>query len=255
MQLGLSVRFGANTPSTPGQSDPLVAFGNPDDTRIVSARSAGAGAIKFLLLRKSQPELESPPIFIEPDRVYQVDLFLGKEGLRLVMQGFPIWEQVVSLQAPDRVRIGIDSLQQDPAGAHRFSGAVRPHLDKNFRLAITFGNPTPSQPPGDPILTTGKAGSANIFSVISPAPGYVKFVLDRWGLPLVASGVVQVEEGKEHTLEIGLAADRVQLFLNDRLVSSINEPMGALDPATIGENNIGASTANAKFSGRIRVLP
>jgi len=42
----------------------------------------------------------------------------------------------------------------------------------------------------------------------------------------------------------------------DKLVILARLAFGTwLDPAAIGENNIGASTAKAKFSGRIRVLP
>ncbi len=112
-----------------------------------------------------------------------------------------------------------------------------------------------------PLVTTGRTGQGDILRVREVGPGTVRFGYDHWGVGLWESGDVAMMPGVRHVLRISLpallgpagAASPLALELDGRAIWTRAVPYYPATPAEFefGENRLGASSADAKFTGVI----
>ena len=155
-------------------------------------------------------------------------------------------------------------------GAHRVAdagpdpfGAVRLYLEL---------------PPGpfgttEPLLTTGVTGRGDLIRIIYVDGGHVRFVHDRWGFGGAASADIPIRYDSRHRVELSLGSlypdgpwtagvpaaelagvrDRVRVTLDGLPVLDVREPSHPAAPETVavGNNAIGASPCQPRFTGRI----
>ena len=251
-KIEMDVRFGGNTPRRL-PADPILTTGKPGDANFLSAVSPRHGMASFQLDRWGLPLLSSPPFFIEPERMYRLDVSLSAGGMKIEMDGMTVWEQMLRMQSLANPRIGQNPLGGTSSSAF-FSGSIQPHTDRTFRLALRLGGSPARELPGEPLLITGKKGAANALGVISPKPDAIGFIFESGGLPVLASGPIAADTAKDHVLEVGISADSLHLVLDGRRVWAAYQPMAPLDSISIGENTIASPNLQAKFSGSIRLL-
>jgi hypothetical protein len=115
----------------------------------------------------------------------------------------------------------------------------------------------------EPLVCTGRGGAGDLLYVTYLAPGLVRFGHDCWNYGPLESPPVAFRPDAEQVIEIDMGSlsgsqaglldskTRLQIRFNGRLVVSAYRPFHPTLPidVTFGYNAIGASTANASFSG------
>ncbi|HVW21309.1 MAG TPA: hypothetical protein VHC86_08845 [Opitutaceae bacterium] len=118
-----------------------------------------------------------------------------------------------------------------------------------------------------PLVSSGVPGRGDLLSVREVRPGWVRFGYDDWGSEYCESGEVSMAEGETHALRLRLPsllapggspaerALRLSLLveMDDRVVWTHHAASAPAGPgqAYFGRNQIGATSAQARFNGGI----
>jgi hypothetical protein len=196
-----------------------------------------------------------------------------KRWLRVTLDGQDLFDLMQDFydSSPGNVRLGGGPLQPKDFG-RRFTGqlvagppgpvAYSPPLAVGYgAYEITLVLPG-AFPLALPVVTAGRPGRADILLVRQTGPGRVRFGYDHWGVGYWESGDIPMASGVPHVLRAVLpslsapgspasGAPNLALVLDSRSVWTRNVPFYAVKPEEFyfGENPIGASTCEAKFTG------
>ncbi|MEO8595549.1 MAG: hypothetical protein ABI759_19680 [Candidatus Solibacter sp.] len=128
-------------------------------------------------------------------------------------------------------------------------------LPAHYPMTVRFGARIPATGAGEPILTTGKPGDANIVFVLSPSPGQAVLYLDAWGSPWTASPPFAIDPKREYKLDVWLGGHRIKAQLDGVTVWERDTPVGSLENPVYGRNPVGGTMASATFSGTVTPAP
>jgi hypothetical protein len=131
---------------------------------------------------------------------------------------------------------------------------VRGLQQQHFPMKVRFGGRIPRVGAGEPILTTGKVGDANILYALAPTPGVIQLYLDAWGAPWVTSPPLTIDPNREYTLDVVMSGSGIKVQLDGVTVWEQGTLVRSLDNPVYGSNPVGGTTAGPTFSGTVTPL-
>jgi hypothetical protein len=124
----VKIRFGDRIPRT-GAGEPVLTTGKTGDANFVFVLAPSPGSIVIYLDAWGSPWVASPPVPIDPNRLYAMDIWLGPQGIKLQLDGATVWERSTPVRSLENPLYG-----QNPLGGTtalpKFSGMVTPADEK-----------------------------------------------------------------------------------------------------------------------------
>jgi len=120
----VKVRFGDRIPRN-GAGEPILTTGKTGDANFLLVLAPAPGTIVFYLDAWGSPWVSSPPVPIDPNREYTLDIGLGGPGIKLQLDGVVIWERNTPVRSLDNPQYGRNSLGGTTT-LPSFSGTVTP---------------------------------------------------------------------------------------------------------------------------------
>jgi hypothetical protein len=124
----VNIRFGGRIPRT-GAGEPVLTTGKTGDANFVFVLAPAPGTIVFYLDAWGSPWVASPPVSIDPNRQYALDIWLGATGIKVQLDGATVWERNTPVRSLENPLYG-----QNPLGGTtalpKFSGMVTPADEK-----------------------------------------------------------------------------------------------------------------------------
>jgi hypothetical protein len=112
----------------------------------------------------------------------------------------------------------------------------------------------------EPLLCSGERGRGDLIYIVYESENRISIGHDHWGVGVKHSDPVEIVPGAEVTIELSSppllgpgAAQRFEAKINGRQAIAVDDHFhpSAPDQVVIGENAIGASTAEPQFTGEI----
>lgn len=274
----------------------LLVCGVPPLLDRVLLRHGGDGREQIGFAHGEAPVQWSRPLALAADRTHRVRVAMGSLYPPATHPFFADKPPAEAVRLTRRLRIEVNG---EPAleGHYRFasggalhtSGAVesvrRVELEKEpVRAASSFASdpaagagdtlrlrvkwPQASVGAREPLVVTGQNGGGDLLLVEYSGGDTVRFFLDHWGGPLVASETVRLDFGVEHVVEIGMASlatvpdvslervlrrGRLRVVVDgqtllDRVAEFYTAETGEV---AIGRNAIGGTGCAPEFTGEL----
>jgi hypothetical protein len=267
----------------------LVEYLNDREVRLLfdhtsrGSRTSGAIPVDFSvphLLRVEMGSLFPPAEHPFYDGMSNFEVAMLTRRLRVTLDGHVAFDcnQTFYEASPESVRLGADPIRRPGAPDSRFSGEILRvkrgayellhdpvNVYGSLRMTVRFRR----EPPGyaEPLLSTGVVGKGNLVYVRYGENGRATFGIDQWGWGATEGPAVELDDAREHELEIRLGSlyppggtparrtllDRAMIRLDGRLVFNRVMPSDPVDPANvwIGMDCIGSDACVHQFQGLI----
>lgn len=304
-----SFRFKVDFPENPAsRAEPLLVTGKTGAADLLFVEYLAPGQIRFGWDHWGTGVTYSEPILLPDPRPHDLEVSFGsfypdeeiarldarqqsraerlKNVLRVALNGrrvFNIDRATFHPTSTKEIELGVNRVGASTASSV-FTGTLtdveRVPLESRRRSPANFGPvelqlefPSARPGEGDPLVTTGRTGAADVLYVTYPDANHVKFTWDHWGVGGPSSELIPVDYGQPHRLEIdmgslypaGVGTDilteqersrrvrRLSVTLNGRVVFAAD---GEFHPSTpeqveIGSNSVGASGIAPIFRGLI----
>ncbi len=162
---------------------------------------------------------------------------------------------------PDKIVapvFGGQSYPLDPVPALLLPAPGGTPPSRRVHLAALFPTARPNR--SEPLLTAGHAGAADSVFVHYEGPGQIRLGFDHWGEGGPVSDPLPVSAGYQ-TIDVEFGkgtwthpdGGKIQVWLNGKSILSETSDFYPSDPKelTIGRNQIGLSTSDPEFTGRL----
>jgi hypothetical protein len=258
--------------------EPLLAIERPDglpEVFTVSYLPAGSASVGFVA--SGRPALQSPPVPLPPDGRFDFEIRPEPAGGHAaLLNGRRVLElppEALTRTRPRLARIGLGAPTAAGVSA-RFTGPrlalapsaqppASPHptalAGGAVRLIVSL--PTDRMGLAEPLLSTGVTGRGDLVYIKYVDGQHVRFGFDHWGVGGGESAPIPCDYRELHVIELVNGALRgdpegpapLEIRLDGAPVWQLDAPTYATRPTDIavGDNRIGSSSSQAKFTGQI----
>ncbi len=285
--LRVSARFPAGGLAT---TEPLLALGPGGRDGICSVTYLPEGEMRFSVRGPDGNVIESRDLEVAPRTIHAMEFTLGLASagstlpsVRLRLDGQPLLgpNRMSPLSRPEAVVVGL--LPNPAAGiSARFTGSALAAEEAPLPPTAPYGPmrlivmlPSDKIHRQDPLVTTGKNGKGDFIYVIYSDDRHIRLGFDHWGVSGGVSDPIPIDYDRPHEFDVTLGSlypDEKDSAWGDvapderhRLKSAAEVRLDgskvfgvqfAAHPSlpsevTPGENRIGGSNCEAKFSGEV----
>jgi len=292
--LVLSVRFPNDLA---GQSDPLVVTGEKDAADMIFVNYLGNSSISFGLASDGIVGPRGKAISVDEKVPNRIEVWMGslyppighpalkqmsydeaivaKRTVRVVLNDTVVLDDVILCHEanPSQTWIG-SSEHYFPAFSDSFRGSIlsfsrlklrdaKPILHApvfgSVRLVVRF--PTGNMGAAEPLVVTGEPEAGDFVYTDYVAKDRIRFCVDHWGRPLIASQTIALNYALPHTIWISMDSlfpkhetpRGIAIDLDGRQILASDQASYDATPyeVAICRNPIGGSTCSYDFTGQL----